>query len=219
MQVEYRALTNDLADSASGITYIGGAVPSGPARSSRSPPSGKASRVGRGAHGALELQAWVPVAVADAALDLRQRLAGFEVAYGDLRDFLRTANRSWRQREKTKLRAQKKRYIKEITSLRRQISQRCVHLTGRATSAHVHASFFCQAYRFAINGLSQAQVRERAHTRLYRRPLVYVVAGSECGFRISQAATSKRCPSRGRRLRGRGSSYQLGQDAWRRIGA
>ena len=59
----------------------------------------------------------------EAALELRHRLDE-SVPADELRGFLRAANRSWRKREKAKLRAQKQRHAKESADLRRQLSQR-----------------------------------------------------------------------------------------------
>lgn len=98
----YRAQTED-------ATARGGAPNSGE-------PSGAA-------RAAMELQSWVPSGVLEAALELRHRLDE-SVPADELRGFLRAANRSWRKREKAKLRAQKQRHAKESADLRRQLSQR-----------------------------------------------------------------------------------------------
>lgn len=122
--VEYKSIAQD-AKQAGGFSYISqkSAGPpfrtqaDGAADAEQAPPGVAAARA------VMELQSWVPGGAVEAAMELRQRLDE-SVPTEELRGFLRAANRSWRLREKARLRAAKQRHNKETASLRRQLSQR-----------------------------------------------------------------------------------------------
>eukprot|EP01044_Picomonas_judraskeda_P009907 COSAG03_NODE_1241_length_4488_cov_6.137161_2_plen_587_part_00 len=119
---EYKVVAQD-AKQAGGFAYISQKSTGDPFKSGgeRGPEHADAGvAVGRAA---MELQSWVPTGVVEAAMELRQRLDE-TVPAEELHGFLRAANRSWRSREKEKLRAAKQRHTKETAALRRQLSQR-----------------------------------------------------------------------------------------------
>lgn len=127
--VEYKSIAQD-AKQSGGFSYISQKSAGVPFRTSDTDAAYAASKAQRrggndpegAARAAMELQSWVPGGVVEAAMELRQRLDE-SVPAEELRGFLRAANRSWRLREKAKLRTSKQRHQKETASLRRQLSQ------------------------------------------------------------------------------------------------
>lgn len=121
---EYRTVAQD-ARQAGGFSYISqksAGVPFESRTDGERGPDHPHSDIAAG-RAVMELQSWVPSGVVEAAMELRQRLDE-TVPAEELHGFLRAANRSWRSREKAKLRAAKQRHAKETASLKRQISQR-----------------------------------------------------------------------------------------------
>eukprot|EP01043_Picozoa_sp_COSAG02_P062439 COSAG02_NODE_8616_length_2500_cov_61.746672_1_plen_547_part_00 len=121
---EYQTIAQD-AKQAGGFSYIAQKSTGVPfqSRADSEQVSERADPGVAAGRAVMELQSWVPSGVVEAALELRQRLDE-SVPAEELRGFLRAANRSWRSREKEKLRAAKHRHAKETASLRRQLSQR-----------------------------------------------------------------------------------------------
>jgi hypothetical protein len=119
---EYQGMAHDVEDSKGGIAYVKASKKWAQSRSGGMFAGGTATgRKGGGV--SEELQLWVPSEVSDAALDFRHRTGGL-VPEAEISAFLRTANKSWRNREKAKLKRHKQRHKGELADLRRQLSQR-----------------------------------------------------------------------------------------------
>lgn len=121
---EYKSIAQD-AKQAGGFAYISQKSAGSPfqVRTDREHDTERTDTGVAAGRAVMELQSWVPSGVVEAALELRQRLHE-TVPADELRAFLRAANRSWRSREKAKLRTAKQRHAKETAGLRRQLSQR-----------------------------------------------------------------------------------------------